>query len=64
VQDSKGAPRYELIASAVESSYMPPQFIELEPAVLLLSEEEKKTLLAWCADDAPLVGSASCSNER
>jgi hypothetical protein len=64
VKDSKGVPRYEQVASAVESSYMPPQFIELVPAVLLLTEDERTALLAWCAQGAPLVGSASCPSEH
>jgi uncharacterized membrane protein len=63
VQDSKGKPRFAQIASDVESEYMPPQFIELDPAVAPLSAHERTTLLDWCAQGAPLTGSATCPTD-
>jgi hypothetical protein len=49
------------MASAVDSEYMPPQFLTLEPPVALLTADERATLLAWCSRGAPLIGSATCS---
>jgi uncharacterized membrane protein len=63
VRDSKGRARFEQIADAVGSEYMPPQFIELAPAVALLTTDERATLLAWCAQGALLGGSSTCPND-
>jgi hypothetical protein len=64
VQDSKGNARYEQMVSAVDSEYMPPQFLKLDPPVALLTADERATLLAWCSQGAPLIGSATCSADR
>jgi uncharacterized membrane protein len=62
-RDSKGNARFEQIASAVDAEYMPPQFLELAPPVLLLTADERTALLAWCSQGAPLSGSATCSGD-
>jgi len=61
-RDSNGKARFEQIASAVDTEYMPPQFIELAPPVAPLSADERTALLAWCSQGAPLIGSATCSS--
>ena len=60
-QDSTGKARFEQMASAVDSEYMPPQFLKLDPPVALLTADERATLLAWCSQGALLIGSATCS---
>ena len=60
-RDGKDKARFEQIADAVDTQYMPPQFIALEPPVALLTADERTMLLAWCSQGAPLVGSATCS---
>jgi uncharacterized membrane protein len=61
VRDSQGKARYERMASVIDSGYMPPQFIVLDPPVQPLTETERATLLAWCSLGAPPSGSASCA---
>jgi len=62
--DKKGRPRFERIAKAIEQRSMPAQSIELEPPVEPLREEERTTILAWCAQGGMLTGSASCEPAR
>jgi len=62
--DVKGKLRFEQIADAVETEYMPPQFIALSPPVVPLTPEERSTLLAWCMQGAPLNDDTSCVNAR
>jgi hypothetical protein len=54
VVDRKGVPRFQKMKAAIESDYMPPTFLELEPAVEPLSEPERAALLDWLASDPPL----------
>jgi uncharacterized membrane protein len=54
VVDRKGVPRYQRMMAAIDSDYMPPTFLELEPAVEPLAESERATLLDWLASDPPL----------
>jgi hypothetical protein len=51
------------MANAIDTEYMPPQFIDLDPPVALLTADERALLLAWCAQGAPLTGSATCTAE-
>jgi len=59
VTDRKGVPRYERMKAAVESAYMPPQFLELSPAVQPLTASESDTLITWLSAQPPL-DSRSC----
>lgn len=45
--DAKGVTRRERMAQAIERGDMPALFIELEPPVQGLSDEERDTLLRW-----------------
>lgn len=60
VIDSKGKPRFERMAEAVSSDYMPARFLKLDPPVEALTNEEKHTLLEWLGRGAPLSGTAVC----
>jgi uncharacterized membrane protein len=61
VEDRKGRPRFEAIAAAVASDYMPPGFIELDPLVAPLTGDERSLLLDWCASGAPSGANAECA---
>jgi uncharacterized membrane protein len=54
VVDRKGVPRFEKMKAAIESDYMPPTYLELDPAVEPLSPSERAALLGWLASDPPL----------
>jgi hypothetical protein len=54
VVDRKGVPRSQRMKDAIESDYMPPLFLELEPAVEPLQESERTALLGWLSSDPPL----------
>jgi hypothetical protein len=54
VVDRKGVPRFQRMKAAIESDYMPPLFLELEPAVEPLEESERAALLSWLSSDPPL----------
>jgi len=54
VVDRKGVPRFQKMRAAIESDYMPPTFLELEPAVEPLHESERVALLGWLSSEAPL----------
>jgi hypothetical protein len=60
VLSRKGAPRFEAIAAAVSSDFMPPTFIELEPPVQPLTASERGDLLAWCDSGAPNDADGDC----
>lgn len=47
VTDAKGVTRRERAIAAIERGDMPARFIELEPPVAELDEEERETLLSW-----------------
>jgi hypothetical protein len=53
VVDRKGVPRFQRMKAAIESDYMPPTFLELEPAVEPLTDSERTTLLNWLSHDPP-----------
>lgn len=53
VVSAKGKPRYEQVAAAVGSDFMPPSFLKLSPAVEPLTELERAALLGWCESGAP-----------
>jgi hypothetical protein len=53
VVDRKGVPRFQKMKAAIETDYMPPTFLELEPAVEPLRESERATLLLWLSSDLP-----------
>lgn len=53
VVNAAGKPRYELIAAAVSSEFMPPAFLKLMPPVEPLMEPERAALLDWCDRGAP-----------
>ncbi|HKO53428.1 MAG TPA: hypothetical protein VJV79_37220 [Polyangiaceae bacterium] len=59
--NKKGKVRFERIAQAVEEGTMPALWINLEPLVEPLLDEERSMILAWCAHGALLTGSASCA---
>jgi cytochrome c5 len=52
-QNANGKLRYELIATALATDFMPPRYLELEPEVALLTDAEQATLLGWCESGAP-----------
>jgi len=58
VVDRQDVPRFQRMKTALETDYMPPSFLELEPAVELLSDSERSTLLGWLSSEPPL--DASC----
>jgi uncharacterized membrane protein len=51
--NAKGKPRYELIAAAVSSDFMPPSFLNVAPPVEPLTDLERAALLDWCDRGAP-----------
>ena len=53
VVNARGKARYELMAEAISSDYMPAMFVKLSPAVEPLTDEERATLLDWCEHEAP-----------
>jgi len=53
VVSAKGKPRYELIAAAVSSDFMPPSFLNVAPPVEPLTDLERAALLDWCDRGAP-----------
>lgn len=61
VLNAKGKPRYEQIAVAVSSDFMPPSFLKLTPEVELLTEPERTTLLDWCEQGAPGSDELDCA---
>lgn len=54
VVDRKGVPRSEKMKAALDSDYMPPTFLQLEPAVEPLQESERSALVSWLSSDPPL----------
>lgn len=54
VVDRAGTPRSDKMKAALESDYMPPQFLKLTPEVEPLSDEERSTLLDWLSAVPPL----------
>jgi uncharacterized membrane protein len=60
VLDRRGTPRFERVYDAVESEYMPPTFLKLEPPVEPLTDAERKLLLDWAAANAEPTGGTSC----
>jgi uncharacterized membrane protein len=63
VVNAKGKPRYELIAAAVSSDFMPPSFLTLTPPVEPLTELERAAVLDWCDRGAPGPSDADASCE-
>jgi uncharacterized membrane protein len=53
-EDRAGTPRFEKMKAALESDYMPPQFLKLTPEVEPLLADERSTLLTWLAGEPPL----------
>ena len=53
VVNAKGKPRYERIATAVSSDFMPPSFLTLTPPVEPLTDLERAAVLDWCERGAP-----------
>jgi uncharacterized membrane protein len=51
--DRKGVPRFERMKAAVDSDYMPPLVLELEPPVETLQESERAALLSWLSSEPP-----------
>ena len=60
VLDRKGNARFSAMAVAVEQETMPAQYLELDPPVEPLQDDERATVLAWCANGGLLTGSAVC----
>jgi uncharacterized membrane protein len=62
VVNVKGKPRYELIAAAVSSDFMPPVFLKVVPPVEPLTDLERAALLDWCERGAlePAVADLPC----
>jgi uncharacterized membrane protein len=60
VVDGRGKPRFQKMADAVASAYMPPQFLSLTPPVEPLTDEERTILLDWCAAGARADEGAAC----
>ena len=58
--DKKGNARFERIAVVVEERSMPAQVIKLDPPVEPLQDEERATILDWCAQGGALTGNANC----
>jgi hypothetical protein len=62
VVNRSGVPRYERMLAAVESDFMPATFIELEPPVEPLDDDEKALLVDWLSRGAEPVGGTDCSS--
>jgi uncharacterized membrane protein len=58
--DGKGNQRFQLMAAVIDSGYMPPKFMKLDPPVEPLTAAERATLLDWCAQGAPQGAADSC----
>lgn len=58
--DRHGKPRYLVMQRALESGAMPPLYLELEPPVAALTDDEKQLLLHWCDASAPGPGDEPC----
>ena len=58
--DYKGKLRFERIAEVVDERSMPAQYVKLEPPVEPLTDDERETILTWCAQGGLLTGSADC----
>lgn len=54
--DAKGVTRRERAAAAVERGDMPASFIELDPPVQELGDEEREALLSWLRADEQVGG--------
>jgi uncharacterized membrane protein len=54
VVDRNGVPRSQRMKAAIDSDYMPPTFLQLEPAVEPLQESERALLLSWLSGEPPL----------
>jgi uncharacterized membrane protein len=61
VENRKGRPRFEAIEAALASDYMPPTFLELDPPVTPLTDDERSLLLAWCVSGAPGAADTECA---
>jgi uncharacterized membrane protein len=60
VLDRRGTPRFERMHDAVESEYMPPTFLKLDPPVEPLTDDERQVLLEWAAGGGEPTGGTSC----
>jgi hypothetical protein len=59
VLDRNGTPRFVRMKDAIESDYMPPNFLKLDPEVEPLTDAERALLLTWLSGQPPL-DSAKC----
>lgn len=55
-----GSPIYDRMHNAVKTDFMPLTTLALEPPVLPLTPEQKKTLLDWLEQCAPPVEATTC----
>ena len=60
VLSARGKARFVAILGAVSADFMPPTFIELEPPVEPLTEQERAVLLRWCSLGAPPALAGDC----
>jgi uncharacterized membrane protein len=60
VVDRRGTRRFERLHDAVESEYMPPTFLKLDPPVEALTDNERQLLLDWSAANGEPTGGTSC----
>lgn len=58
--DAKGVSRSERMAQAIERGNMPALFIELEPPVESLTDEERDTLVGWLRTSGTASEPAAC----
>jgi uncharacterized membrane protein len=61
VQDGRARPRFERIHEAVESDYMPPTWLELDPPVEALTTNERAVILDWAKAGGEPTGGTSCA---
>jgi len=59
-----GKPRWQRMREVVETDFMPPRGIRLEPPVMPLTCEEKSTLLGWLRQCAEDEGGTDCANRN
>jgi uncharacterized membrane protein len=60
VLDRRGTPRFERVHDAVESEYMPPTFLKLDPPVEPLTSNERAVLLDWAEAGAAPTDGTTC----
>ena len=59
-RDTASGPVYERVLRALETEYMPPDFLTLDPPVQELTDDELDVLLEWVEAGAPAENAGAC----